>query len=266
MKIKNWSWTFIAANQLRMKKKLLNKKILISGVGKGLGLDMLYKCVENGAFVYGFTRSKKDLKKIKKKYLQKSKIFIGDASNDKFIKKLFNYFKKNKISLDGLINNAGQRQRKSFFDFTKQDINKILKINFISVFIISQYFLKNIKKENNNSIVNIGSIVGEKPFSDLIGYASSKSAVSGFTKSLALELFKKKYNTRVNCINPGFTKTSYYKNFKKNKELYLWTLNNISAGRWGESSEISKLAIFLLSDKSSCINGQIINIDGGWKS
>ena len=103
------------------------------------------------------------------------------------------------------------------------------------------------------------------PFSDLIGYACSKSAISGFTKSLALELTEKKYNIRVNCINPGFTKTSYFKKFKTNKKLYNWTISKISAKRWAESFEISKLAIFLLSNKSTYINGQVINIDGGWK-
>ena len=105
-----------------MEKILKDKKILISGVGKGLGLDMLYKCIDNGAYIYGFTRSKNDIKKINKKYLTKSKIFVGDITNDKFLKRLFSYFKKNKIYLDGLINNAGQRQRKSFIDFTKKDI------------------------------------------------------------------------------------------------------------------------------------------------
>ena len=248
-----------------MEKTLKNKNILISGVGKGLGLDMLYKCIDNGAFIYGFTRSKDDIKKIKKEYLKKSKIFVGNASDYNFLKKLFFYFKKNNIYLNGLVNNAGQRQRKPFIDITKKDINDIININFLSVFLISQLFVKNSKKENQDSIVNIGSIVGDKPFSDLIGYASSKSAISGFTKSLALELAEKNYNIRVNCINPGFTKTSYFQKFKKNKKLYKWTLSKIAAGRWGESSEISKLAIFLLSNKASYINGQIINIDGGWR-
>ena len=247
-----------------MEKILKDKKILISGVGKGLGLDMLYKCIDNGAYIYGFTRSKNDIKKINKKYLTKSKIFVGDITNDKFLKRLFSYFKKNKIYLDGLINNAGQRQRKSFIDFTKKDIEQIIKVNFVSTFLLTQLFVKN-SKNHGESIVNIGSIVGEKPFSDLVGYASSKSAVSGFTKSLALELAEKKNNIRVNCINPGFTKTSYFKKFKKNKKLYNWTISKIAAGRWADSFEISKLAVFLLSKKSSYINGQIINIDGGWK-
>ncbi len=247
-----------------MEKILKDKKILISGVGKGLGLDMLYKCIDNGAYIYGFTRSKNDIKKINKKYLTKSKIFVGDITNDKFLKRLFSYFKKNKIYLDGLINNAGQRQRKSFIDFTKKDIEQIIKVNFVSTFLLTQLFVKN-SKNHGESIVNIGSIVGEKPFSNLVGYASSKSAVSGFTKSLALELAEKKNNIRVNCINPGFTKTSYFKKFKKNKKLYNWTISKIAAERWADSFEISKLAVFLLSKKSSYINGQIINIDGGWK-
>ena len=174
-----------------MEKILKDKKILISGVGKGLGLDMLYKCIDNGAYIYGFTRSKNDIKKINKKYLTKSKIFVGDITNDKFLKRLFSYFKKNKIYLDGLINNAGQRQRKSFIDFTKKDIEQIIKVNFVSTFLLTQLFVKN-SKNHGESIVNIGSIVGEKPFSNLVGYASSKSAVSGFTKSLALELAEKK--------------------------------------------------------------------------
>ena len=92
--------------------------------------------------------------------------------------------------MDGLINNAGQRQRKSFIDFTKKDIEHIIKVNFVSTFLLTQLFVKNSKIRE--SIVNIGSIVGDKPFSNLVGYASSKSAISGFTKSLALEFSRKK--------------------------------------------------------------------------
>ncbi len=248
------------------KKVLINKNILISGVGKGLGRDMMYRCVDNGAFVFGFTKSKKDIKSIKFNYSKNIKIFIGDATNEKFIKKLFKYFSEKKIVLDGLINNAGRRQRKSFIDFKSKDIKEIMNVNFISPFLLTQKFVNQLKKEKKGSIINIGSIVGEFPFSDLVGYASSKSAISGFTKSLSLELSSKGYKTRVNCINPGFTKTSYFKKFRKNKRLYSWTIKKIAAKRWGDPEEISRLAIFLLSNRSSYINGQTINIDGGWKS
>ena len=114
-------------------------------------------------------------------------------------------------------------------------------------------------------VIGISSVIALTGNAGQSNYAASKAGLIGMTKSLALELAENNYNIRVNCINPGFTKTSYFQNFKKNKKLYKWTLSKISAGRWGESSEISKLAILLMSNKASYINGQIINIDGGWK-
>tara|TARA_B100000989_G_scaffold294175_2_gene272793 strand:+ start:19120 stop:19875 length:756 start_codon:yes stop_codon:yes gene_type:complete len=248
-----------------MKKELNKKIILISGVGKGLGKTFLENCIENGARVIGFTRSSTDLKKIKKKYLKKSKIFIGDGKNTKFIDEIFSFLKSKNIELDGLINNAGERQRSSFIDIDYEEIKKLTTNNFLSKFYLTQKFIKHIKKRNiSRSIVNIGSIVGEIGFSNLVGYGSTKAALIGFTKCLAVELAKKNINCRVNIINPGFVKTSYFKNFTKNKKLYKWTINNTPMRRWAEPVEISNLAIFLLSNKSSYLNGQKINIDGGW--
>ena len=83
------------------------------------------------------------------------------------------------------------------------------------------------------------------------------------TKSLSIEFADKKI--RFNTVNPGFTKTSFYKKFKtKRKKLYNWTISKIPMKRWGNSKEVSELICFLLSDKSSYITGQSINIDGGW--
>ena len=95
------------------------------------------------------------------------------------------------------------------------------------------------------------------------GYASTKSALDGLTKSLAIEFKKRK--VRFNIVHPGFVKTSYYEKFKKNKfALYNWTLKKIPLNRWGESNEISKMVCFLLSEDASYLTGQSINIDGGW--
>ena len=243
---------------------LNNKKILISGVGKGIGKAMLFHCLKQGAFVVGFTKSQKDINDIKKKNLTNLILLKGDVSDQKFINYLFKYLRKRNIKLNGLINNAGIRQRKSFLKISEKDLYEILKINFFSVFRISQKFINQIDKKINSSIVNIGSIVGPNGFSELTGYASTKSALNGLTKSLSTELKSKNYKVRVNCINPGFTKSSYFKNFKKKRKLYSWTLKNIPVKRWGEPEEISELASFLLSDNSYNISGQCINIDGGW--
>ena len=123
---------------------------------------------------------------------------------------------------------------------------------------------ESLKKKNIRSIVNISSIVGKNGFKELTGYASTKSALVGLGKSLAAEFGY--LGLRINTINPGFIKTSYYSKFRKKNKLYNWTLSRTPIKRWGESYEVANLIIFLLSDKSSYINGEDINIDGGWLS
>ena len=113
-----------------------------------------------------------------------------------------------------------------------------------------------------SSIVNIGSIVGEVGFEGLSGYSSSKGALKSLTQSFAVE--SAKYGIRANMINPGFIKSSYFKKFKKNKKLYNWTISRTPLKRWGESREVSDLVKFLISDESTYITGESINIDGGW--
>ena len=238
---------------------LKNKNILITGAGKGIGLSCVIDCLNNGANVFALTRSKNDLKNLKKQ--KNLYIFYGDVRNQNTLKKIFSFSKKIKSPINCLINNAGVRQRKKFNKITDKELKNLFEINFFSIFKLSQLFVKFLKKNQKGSVVNIGSIVGTYGFSELSGYASSKKALEGLTKCLAVEMSGK--NINFNCINPGFTKTSYFNKFKK-KKLYNWTLKKISMNRWAESSEISKLVVFLASNNSSYINGEVINIDGGW--
>ena len=242
----------------------LNKKnILVTGAGKGIGFSTLVEATKQGAFVYAIVKSKKD--KYKFRNMRSVKIFYGNVLNDKIIKKVINQSVKDKRLISGLVNNAGIRQRKKFNTISKKDIKEVFDINFFSVFNLMQIFSKYfIKFKIKGSIVNIGSIVGNIGFKELSGYASTKTALVGLTKSFASEMSKN--NIRANLVSPGFTKTSYFEKFKKKKNLYEWTLSRIPITRWGEPEEISNLICFLLSDKSSYINAQNIKIDGGWTS
>ena len=244
---------------------LKNKNILITGAGKGIGLASLYDLISEGAFVFALVKSKSDYKKLKKENLKNAVIFLGNVNNYKLVKKILNLSISKKLLITGLVNNAGIRQRKDFIKLTENEINHVFKVNFFSVFKLMQIFSNYIINRNlSASIVNIGSIVGQTGFKQLTGYASSKSALIGLTKSFAIEMAEKKI--RANLISPGFTKTSYFKKFKKNRKLYKWTLDRTPMKRWAEPSEISKLISFLLSSKSSFITGENINIDGGWMS
>ena len=242
---------------------LNNKTIIITGVGKGIGYDVAQKVMAYGGYVYGVTRSKEDINKFKKS--KNCKIFIGDVTKKTTLQKIINFSKKEKRLLTGLVNNAGERQRLPFNKISKEKLNKIFEINFFSVFENMKIFSKYLKlKKAKGSIVNMGSIVGQNGFSELAGYASTKSALVGLTKSFAVEMASS--NIRANLINPGFIKTSYFEKFKKKKKLYKWTLNRIPQKRWGDPKEISHMVCFLLSDFSSYITGSSIDIDGGWLS
>jgi 3-oxoacyl-[acyl-carrier protein] reductase len=240
---------------------LKNKNIFVTGVGKGIGFDLVNEIIKEGGFVYGITRSKNDIKKIKNKM---SRIYFGDVTNLNLINKIFNQSIKDKRIITGVVNNAAERQRLKFQDINLYKIKKLFDVNFFSVFEIMKIFYDYIKnKKTPSSIVNLGSIVGNLGFKHLAGYASTKTALLGLTKSFAVEMSKEKI--RANLVNPGFVKTSYFNKFKK-KKIYDWTLQRIPMNRWGSPNEISTVICFLLSNQSSYINGQVINVDGGWTS
>jgi len=247
-----------------MNLELEKKIVLLTGAGKGIGREILNLLIKEKIIVYAITRNKKDFKWVKKsKYVY---LFEGDITNQKLIDEIYDFSKKKKHSFNCLINNAGIRQRKKFLKITNKDLNEVFENNFFSIFKLIQKFSKEFKFNNNmGSIINISSIVGNLGFKELSGYASTKSALDGLTKSLAAELSEKKI--RVNSIAPGFIKSSYFENFKKNKpKLYKWTLSRIPINTWGENLDVAYLTLFLLSEKSRYINGQIIKIDGGWTS
>ena len=240
---------------------LNNKSILVTGVGKGLGFDMVKQIISYNGYVYGITRSKSDLKKFTK--FQNCKIFLGDVNNSKLFVKVLNQSIKDKKIITGLVNNAGERQRLKIEKISEIKLKRIFQTNFFSVFENMKNFAKYLKKNKfKGSIVNIGSIVGNNGFSELSGYASTKTALIGLTKSFAVEMAKN--NIRANLINPGFIKTSYFQKFKKKNKLYKWTISRIPQKRWGEPNEVSQITCFLLSDLSSYINGATLSVDGGW--
>ena len=238
-----------------------NKTILVTGGGKGIGKSTIDSLLNEGAYVYAIIKSKKDNKSFKKS--NNLKIYNGKVENEKLVKKIFLDAKKDKKIITGVVNNAGVRLRKDFNKISKKELSHIFNINFFSIFRIMQLFSEYLNlTKNKGSIVNVASIVGQVGFKQLTAYASTKGALISLTKSFASEMAL--HGIRANIVSPGFTKTSYYEKFKRNKKLYQWTLSRIPLKRWGESNEIANMIIFLLSDKSNYITGENVNIDGGW--
>lgn len=236
---------------------------ILTGVGNGIGLDILKSLLTKNINIIGISRSKNDtIRELEKKYPNQFQFFLFDLKKIDKIKNLTNkIFSKNK-RIDFLINNAGIRSRIELNNLDNKKITEVLNVNLIAPINLTKNLLKNINNKYPISIVMITSIVGNRGFSGLSNYASSKGALESFSKSIAVEYAKK--NVRINCIAPGFIKTSYFKSFKKKTNLYKWTKSKIPMGRWGNPSEVTPLVEFLISQKSSYITGTTIFVDGGW--
>ena len=238
---------------------------LITGIGKGIGLSLTKSLIRSNVKVIGINRSENaDIIKLKKN--NNFKFYKCDVSNYSKINQIIDKIFINYGPIDFVVNNAGIRARAKLSEVDIKNYQNVFNINTLGPINITKkiidkiYVNKRIHKELK--VINLSSIVGLRGFKDLSVYACSKAALDAFTKSISLEYAK--YGLVINSIAPGFFKTSYFKNFKKNKSLYNWTIENIPMKRWGEESELVELLLFLIESKSNYLNGSVITIDGGW--
>ena len=190
---------------------------IVTGVGNGIGLDILKSLLAKNINIIGISRSKnKNIKKLEKKYPNQFQFFLFDLKKINKIKNLTSkIFSKNK-RIDFLVNNAGIRSRIELNNLNNKKITEVLNTNLIAPINLTKNLLKYINNKYPISVVMITSIVGNRGFASLSNYASSKGALEAFSKSIAIEYAKK--NVRINCVAPGFIKTSYFKTFKKKKK------------------------------------------------
>jgi NAD(P)-dependent dehydrogenase (short-subunit alcohol dehydrogenase family) len=250
-----------------MTELLKDKVCIITGAGKGIGLATMKVFLDNGAKLAVITRSQKDIDSLNAEFIDEGNKFMamcGDVSNqdivNRFVEEVINKYGR----VDVLVNNAGMRFRKKFAEITCEEFKKVLNVNLLSVFFLSQAVLPTMVKQNAGKIINMSSIAGTQGFSELSGYVTSKAAIIGLTKSLAVEYAEN--NVQINAIAPGFCKTSYFDNFSKNDELYDFTISRTPMKRWGEGMEVANTCLFLASHLSSYITGDVISVDGGWSA
>jgi len=227
------------------------KNILITGGTSGIG-KTLVDSLENVNF--DILSSKKNKNKKNKTYYECN--LNDDSEIDKFI----NLIKSKENKYDGMVFSAGVTvPDKDELDFKNWE--ETIKINFFSVSKIVSSLKTNISKDG--SLVLISSIGGQLGFENNPSYQISKAAIIQYTKSLSVDLAP---NVRVNCIVPGYIKTNMTKKSfdedHRRREISGRTLLN----RWGEQEEVASVIRFLLSNESSYINGQTLNVDGGWTS
>lgn len=247
-----------------MKDLLKGKVAVVTGGTRGIGYAIVRKYLEAGAAVVlcGSKEStaKAALDRIKAEVPgAKADAIWPDLTDSASVADAFAGVRKKFGSIDILANNAGISQSTPLYDYTENDIEKILDLNVKAVFICSQAAARIMKEQGGGVIVNTSSVVSLYGQASGCGYPASKYAVNGLTRSLARELAKDRI--RVNAVAPGIIRTDMVANLPESMIQPL--IRTIPLGRMGEGEDIANAYLFLSSDLASYITGAILSVDGG---
>ncbi|WP_294249042.1 3-oxoacyl-[acyl-carrier-protein] reductase [uncultured Chryseobacterium sp.] len=243
--------------------KLLEGKVaLITGATRGIGKRIAEMYADQGAkiaFTYaGSVDKAKELEATLSSVTQ-IKGYQSDASDFDAAQKLVDEVIAEFGQIDIVVNNAGITKDNLLLRMTKEDWDKVMRINLDSVFNLTKAVIKPMMKAKSGSIINMTSVVGISGNAGQANYAASKAGVIGFTKSVALELGSR--NIRCNAIAPGFIETEMTAALDE-KATQKWA-DAIPMKKLGKTTDVANACIFLGSDMSSYINGQTLNVDGG---
>ena len=237
-----------------------DKVILVTGANRGIGLNIIQRLNNDGYTVIGTSRTDEGAKIISQEINSNGgKGLKMDVTNQESINSAIKSIQDEYGALYGLVNNAGITNDNLLMRMTEEQWLSVIETNLTSIYRVTKSIVKDMMKAREGRIVNIGSIVGMMGNAGQSNYSASKSGLLGFTKSLARELSSR--NINVNSISPGFIDTDMTKALSDDQIDNL--SKNIPLGRIAESSEVSSVVSFLLSDDSSYITGENINVNGG---
>ena len=244
--------------------KLLEGKVaLITGASKGIGKAIAQRYAEQGAQVaFTYLSSVEKGQALEQELQQtgaKVKGYRSDASNHEAAVDLVKQVIEDFGALDILINNAGITKDGLLMRMSEEQWDRVIQVNLKSVFNLTKASMRQMMKQRAGSIINITSVVGIRGNAGQSNYAASKAGIIGFTKSVALELGSR--NVRSNAIAPGFIETEMTGELDE-KVVEEWK-QSIPLKRGGASSDVADCAVFLGSNMSNYITGQVLQVDGG---
>lgn len=244
-------------------KLLENKTALITGASRGIGKAVAALFAENGArvaFTYKHSEEKaRALENMLIKNGAKAKAYQSDASRfgeaDALVKAVLQDFG----SIDVLVNNAGITRDTLLLRMSEEQWDEVIDTNLKSVFNMTRFVAYHMLKQKSGSIISISSVVGLTGNAGQASYAASKAGIVGFTKTVAQELGSR--NIRCNVIAPGFIETDMTRALDEKTADSL--KKSIPLSRLGKADEVAKAALFLASDMSSYVTGQVLSVCGG---
>lgn len=255
-----------------IEKSLANKNLVIIGGTTGLGLSAAKAFIENGANVVVVGRNQESGVEALAILGNKAHTLVGDAVDPSTaihaIEVCINKFG----SFDGLYHVAGGSGRKMgdgpLHELTLEGWNKTIELNLTSLMLSNQAAIQQFLKQNTGgSILNMGSVLGYSPspqYFSTHAYAATKSAVIGFTRSVAA--YYAKNNIRINVIAPALVETPMAQRAAEDETIlsFITTKQPLDGGRIGHPSDLDGLAVYFMSNQSKFTTGQLVAVDGGW--
>lgn len=243
--------------------KILEGKVaLVTGASRGIGKCIAEELAKCGAVVYANARKEGSLDEWAKQLNREYEVIINPiyfdvTDSERMKQEVYEVWKKTK-NINILVNNAGVEYNENIGMLKKEHVSEMFAVNTIAVIELTQLVAKFMMRNNTGSVINIASVVARYGAGGQSVYSATKGAVISFTKSAAKELGK--YKIRVNAIAPGLNDTEM---IQGTNEIYLQKrIDNIALGRIGKPLDIANSVVFLASDMSEYISGQIIGVDG----
>ena len=242
---------------------LKNKNAVVTGATRGIGREMAFTLVKNGANVaINYRTLNEEVERLIEELKSYGTNIVAvkcDISHEEEVKSFIAESKEQLGSIDILINNAGITKDGLLMRMKEKDFSDVLDVNLKGTFITTREVASIMMKQRHGKIINISSVVGVIGNAGQCNYAASKAGVIGFSKSVARELASR--NITVNVVAPGFINTDMTGVLpEKVKESML---QGIPLKRIGDPKDIANVVLFLASDLSNYITGQVINVDGG---
>lgn len=250
--------------------RLQDKVAIVTGASSEIGLEISKRFVEEGAKVVLIGRNMERLEKARssiKNYTSNTVAIPCDITNESQIIQIINQINEHYGKIDILVNNAGTiNDPIHFHEMKESDWLSLVNTNLFGTFKITKSVLVKMLENKKGSIINIGSISGERaiPKVHLTVYCTTKAAINMFTKGIAIEYARK--NIRCNCINPGIINAGMIKPYLDYPEARKALEDRQPLNKIGEPVDVANAAVYLASDEARWISGIIMNVDGGKSS
>ncbi|MEX0988071.1 MAG: SDR family NAD(P)-dependent oxidoreductase [Bacteroidales bacterium] len=243
---------------------LEGKVALVTGSSGGLGKTMAEGLARNGVTVIINGRNREKTEATLKEFREKgykASVSNFDVTDSKEIRRAVEQISLEPGVPDIIVNNAGINRRHRLEDFPEDGWDAVIDTNLKSAYLVSNAFVKAMIRRGSGKIINICSLQSELGRSTVTPYAASKGGLKMLTRGMATEWAV--HNIQVNGIGPGYFKTDMTRPLYENKEFDNWLTRRTPAQRWGEPEELVGTVLFLSSDASGFVNGQLIFVDGG---